>query len=147
MGLNGPPGFGTAMGIQMIGQAVNEGLSAIANVENVTRSENQNLILTEHTMKNAAGTGYATAYGFGFVIECCTIGFGLMVQMPKNLDQGYFEDYVDEHGYPCEGKVSGLAMGGFYQGRILPSSTGIKAERLVDIFNAGLKFVTMPSNP
>lgn len=137
----GGTGFGAAMGAQMIGQAVNQGLTAYFNVENVTRAQRQNLKLTEHMMKNSAGTGYSTGYGLIYVVECCAIGYGILLQMPANLTVAYFDEYVAEHGYPCEGLVRGIAQPGFYQGRILPTATGIRAERLVDLFNAGLKFV------
>lgn len=128
-------------GVQQAGAGLTGMMQSLFNMDNVRRSEEQNLRLTEHSMKAAAGTGYSTGYGFDFILECCTIGFGVLLQMPANMTVEYFEDYISEHGYPCEGKVEGFAQEGFYQGRILPSVTGIKAERLVDIFASGFKFV------
>lgn len=102
--------------------------------------------LTEKRMREASGTPFATAYG---LIYCEYMIFGgaqIMLSMPKNIDESYYNDYTDHYGFPAQGVTSQTIQSGYWQGRLPETDndmTGPKMERLNRTFLDGLRIVTV----
>lgn len=145
----GATGAGIGVG-QMMGAAqgpISAGVGGVFNYLNVARSAKQTLTLTEHILKASAGTGYMNGDGLYQLIMMVRTGVGLIHYMPANISDDHYGKYVKRFGYPAQGTLDVIVREGFYQGRITEDITGIRADRMDDLIEAGFRFIYMDPSP
>lgn len=97
--------------------------------------------LTEKMMKAEPGTCYSMGYGLIYCFNTIQHPTRIQVEMPANLTQAYFNSFMDEFGWPAEGKQTLTLSEGYLQGQIIADGTvvGEKFDELVRTVGNGIK--------
>jgi len=89
-------------------------------------------------------TGYGMTYCHNALFKPCRVS----VDLPANITDDYYNNYISEFGYVTEGKIDMVMQEGFYSGSLLSDGqlVGLYFDELNKDFMRGFKFVEIESD-
>lgn len=86
---------------------------------------------------------YNTGYGMTYCQNSLNNKCRISVDLPSNLTQQYFDNWITEYGYATEGVIDMVMTEGFYSGSLLSNGelVGLYFDELNKDFMRGFKFI------
>lgn len=144
LNLGAPAVAGAAMGAGI--SLLESGLSlyetqATADLKNMQARDTA--ALSEKQAISQPQTAYQSGYGTIYAVNQYMRPPAITLAMPYGIDEGYYEDAVEDFGYPAEGRIAVTIRRGFWQGQLLNDGTitGQRFDELNKDFMRGFKFL------